>query len=65
MAKKEHIPTKRVSENVYQKHFGKDKKDSDNVTIYVEYIWNRPHTICIISNHCSESCMEHLGDYDI
>ena len=35
MARKEHIPTTRISETIYVRHYGKEKRDSESVTIYV------------------------------
>lgn len=65
MTRKEHIPTIRISEIIYERHYGREKMDSESVTIYVEYIWNRPNAVDVLFNDCSEACLDYYGDSDI
>lgn len=65
MARKEHIPTTRISETIYVRHYGKEKRDSESVTIYVEYAWYRPNVVDVLFNECSETCLDYYGDSDI
>lgn len=65
MGRKEYIPAKRVSETIYEKRSGRDSNDSKSVTIYVEYIWNRPNSVDVLFNDCGDACKKHYGDIDI
>lgn len=48
MARKKYIPQTRVSENIYERYYGVDKKGYESVSISVEYIWNRPHAVDLV-----------------
>jgi hypothetical protein len=48
MARKKYIPQTRVSENIYERYYGVDKKGYESVSISVEYIWNRPYAVDLV-----------------
>lgn len=61
------IRIKRIyaSETVYESHGGRDGKDTKCIFIEVVYAGDRPEKIDVCACDCSESCLEHYGNWGL
>ena len=65
MNKRIRVKQENTSELLFLERSGRDGRDSESISVSVEYVWNCPVAINICHCDCCEFNMENYGDYDI